>query len=806
TQSIPPTSQSPLACFTAAQISAALGFSKPTVLTALRETPAAGSVIIGGKDVAAWSYDQFPARFKEAVAQTAFRHGLSVADYLESSARPWQPKTPLSQVALAEVEKASQLKRALAVAIERRLRGEISKSEQERLGMIDFKTVFGYQVSAKRWRELLGRTLRRARWDEDFERLEIYLEDKPAVPAADGQKPTQVRDELRPLRSLIEGMIAKGDPDGAQQKQVFDDAFLVLEQLTPAMGASDARREVIGFLQTHAPFLAKTPDALRRNFDRLYSRWTAGGKVLTVLEDQRYGRPRGPELTEEDRVTLIAYSSKYGGGMDQGWREAIRAGKLRPELVEYYRKSPRQMPRKIREQVSGFVKDVKTRMHGPRHAVLKGPYISRDPNHPENPLYSGDWDQSDDYTFVNVMWDTMPDGRIWVGQPQLLLWTDERSWMPLGFVLIPDRNYNAFDIRNSWTTKCDEYGLPRQGLYLEGSFWQTARVWVGRKDEVSWSETEQGIRRLGVRIKRAIYPRGKLIERIFRKVQSFLQAEPGYVGTNPITDRYEEVQKQLRLVKSGQAHPGEFGWLSKAEWKVRLGEIFGIYSNEPGEGKYLDGLSPKQAYERHFSTPLSKIPENCRYLLATNKTEEVVMTPNGLTFHFGSRTYTYKDARFEGMRLEGQQKVIAWFNPENPQFCGVTDKNGENPIVAKLETSVPNHDARPELLRQAYAENAAMQRIGKEVYAKVKQVFSKDFENRRFRPVVMDGQAARLQAEFDRQTKEITAKEKAASDTVRRASRAASDMGLVLSSTARTRPESAAALERLRNLLKEDEA
>jgi len=182
----------------------------------------------------------------------------------------------------------------------------------------------------------------------------------------------------------------------------------------------------------------------------------------------------------------------------------------------------------------------------------------------------------------------------------------------------------------------------------------------------------------------------------------------------------------------------------------------------------------------------------------------VPIGPNGLAFKFGRQTFTYKDDRLGVMRLKNQ-RAIAWFNPENPETCGVTDMNGENPICVKRETSVPNHDAPAELLSQACLENASMERHAKEVYSAVKHVFSSDFEKRRFRPVIADGFAAETGAEFRRQGELLTAKDREEAALIKKAQRSASDIGMKLPSKARGRPEVVPALKRLSALFNEVE-
>jgi hypothetical protein len=605
-------------------------------------------------------------------------------------------------------------------------------------------------------------TVARARGFRDATTLLLHCRDGDHFAKATPSLARSTLDKFDSLRGVIAGFSQPSRPTASEQRYLWDCAFALV-------GQTD-KRELLEFLTQHAPFLAKSADALQRNFNRLFKQWQGRGEQLASLDDQRHGRPRGPELTDDEFKLLVALAAKYGGGCDQAWREAVRRGQLREEIVSYYGKHRRRMPVKLREQIRYAAGEVRNRLHGPRHAKLSGPYINRNPDHPDNPLLAGQWDQSDDLTVPIVWHDRREDGTVWLGQGQFLAWMDERSSLLYNFVLIPERGYSSFDIRNSWTKKCDDYGLPIEGLYLEGSLWQNARVWVGKRNEVPWNQTEMGIRRLGLRIRQAMLPRGKLIERVFGELQNLFQTEPGYVGRNPITDRYEEVQKQMRLVRSGQAHPSEF-FYSKEQMVERLSKWCHQYNHTPKYGKYHDGLTPQQAYEKLCPVErIIRIPDNCRHLLANNKIETIIGR-NGLSFRFGKRRFTYKSEELGRMKLQ-DPRVIAWFNPEDPTLCGVTDRHGENPIVARLETDVPNHDASAELLARAHAENAAFSRPGKELYRTLKPIFSDEFEQRRFRPVINDvgySLAAETGRAFREQGEAVKSEEKAKSRLAHRA-------------------------------------
>ena len=745
--------------YTAAQLARALGVTARTVQNQLKGVPP-----VPGRGAHRWILPQLPEQMLSALHEAARAGGYKDAHtLLTSPVERAAPRLAFGDARQCDQERAVVVHRALAPSIARRNDLTLSEAEFNRLGADDYRRVVGHGVSERHFRRLFDRVVESDGGAELFDDLSLYL-DADAKPAIVAEKtPPAGAQVFAGLLALIAGF-EKPEPTRSQEKLLWDGAFLLLEEQGDA-----AKPELLAFLMKHAPFLAKSAGALQRNFNRLFQRWQQGRQNLGALDDQRAGRPRGPELDDELFKLMVAYAAKFGGGCDQAWRELERNHKLPVELLNYYGWRRRRMPAKYREQIVNAAGDAANRLHGPRHAKLTGPHINRNPDHPANPLLAGQWDQSDDLTLPNIWWEQRKDGSFWMGQGQFLAWVDERSWMLYNFVLIPDKSYNAFHIRNSWTRKCDKFGLPMEGVYIERGIWKSARVWVGKQDEVPWNKTEEGIRRLGLRISHALLPRGKIIERIFGTLQDCFQSELGYVGRNPLTDKYEEVQKQMRLVKSGQAHPSEF-FYSKEQWTERLMEWCQIYNRTPKHGKYHEGLTPAQVYESRCPVErIVHIPPECRYLLASNKLEREI-GPNGLSFTYGKRSFTYKSEELGRMRLK-DPRCIAWFNPEDPTLCGVTDRDGENPIVARLETDVPSHDAPAELLSRANAENAAFARPGKELYRTLRPVFSQEFEQRRVRPVISDGLAADTGRAFRVQGEVIKEEEKSVARRRKRAAK-----------------------------------
>jgi hypothetical protein len=309
-------------------------------------------------------------------------------------------------------------------------------------------------------------------------------------------------------------------------------------------------------------------------------------------------------------------------------------------------------------------------------------------------------------------------------------------------------------------------------------------------------QTEQGLRRLGLRFHNATHARVKVIERLYGMLQNDFQAQLGYVGRNPLTDKYEDTQKHKLAVERGAEHPSRF-FLSKAQWRPILDAIC-LKSNEtPLEGKYHAGRSPWEVYRSCFTTPLVKVPAEFRYLLASNRIETTVGR-NGISFQYGRSRLTYKDHATG--RLRGQ-KVFAWFNPERPETVACTDLAGENCFVVARETPVYNHDPLPGTLEKALAENAAHNSYQKELHRSLMPCYAGRLPANLFRPVLLDGGSLETARERNRLETEARAELTKAARNISASWRAAALLNITLSPAAQSRPETPAALARLGKFL-----
>ncbi|MGZ5519163.1 MAG: hypothetical protein ACXWJX_15815, partial [Limisphaerales bacterium] len=275
--------------FTAAQIAAALGKTRQAAQKALRSVPASGKCIVQGNEASAWSVARLPGWMQNELAALSSRKGFrSVEQFLSAPALPWQPKKPFAQITPAFVEKAIKLRDALATPIARRNEQGLSAYELCGLGVQEFQKYFGFAISARHWRRLFDRTVARDRGFEDWQRLEIYVDDNIGTKAT---QPKQRSAKVRFLHSELDSVLAqvtdKAAPSTEDRQFVFEAAFKHYEKLighTPEQSAA-IKRSVVEYLFAALPALSKNALALQRVFELKFSQWVDSGRSWAALED-----------------------------------------------------------------------------------------------------------------------------------------------------------------------------------------------------------------------------------------------------------------------------------------------------------------------------------------------------------------------------------------------------------------------------------------------------------------------------------------------------------------------------------------
>lgn len=719
--------------FTAAQIAAAIGKAKRSILAGLAGVVPSGQVIAGGNVAQAWSLESLPARMRgelKAIAKAGrYRDEIHL---LSAPSQPWKPAVPLSEVARPSLDKAAKLQRALAQILALQTDLSRTSAELEQIGLEDYRREFGYAITDRALRGLVKRTLERDGGAENFARLELYLDERPARKAPLPSKPLPGDEvEFRELRDVIATFKLPTEPSAAELSYLWLRAFEIYEAKLESGGKSKrVQRALVRFLFAVMPALAKHEAALRKTFKRKLARWQDSERRVEALADQRAensGFHRAPELNTEDRDALIAHAVlNCDGRVSQAWRELCQRNALSEPLLNYYLSNPASKsycPTRIREAVQHEIAMMDDIHHGPRQDKLNGAHLLRD----WSAVAPMDFITGDDVTLEVYVRDRDKLGREFLTRGQMLIYTDCATDRILHFSFTPERNYNSRVIRTDITKLCDEHGLPREGFYLEGGIWDNSRLLKGDKDaDISWPEAELGLRSLGLKFVRSRLPRSKPVERVIGALQDLLDGEPGNVGRDEMHERYERVQRNKMLAERGD--PVALAkFYTVDEWVERLAEICAQYNATPQDGKKLRGLSPDAAFEKFEKRddPPIKLPAGCRYLLSHHK-RPLRVTSNGITLRFGKQVYNYRNEQTG--RVRGQM-VLAWFNPELPELITITDMKRENAFTVERTQEVPAMDAPAELLAQEMERINAHMSYGRTRYRTLKAKFSVPFRS-----------------------------------------------------------------------------
>jgi hypothetical protein len=550
----------------------------------------------------------------------------------------------------------------------------------------DYARVFGHRITGRYWRELFARTLRRDKGAEDWNRLEIYLPDRPAAKETPARVVTEALvEEFGAIESFINACGNPAAPSKTEQRAIWT---LALEKyaslVSGGMPGKQAARRVRSFLFAKAAFLAPTRDALLKAFDRKRTALERGGGDPKALRDGREQNGERFNLPEDDRDLLIHRAVfYYRGDIAPAWRDLLKAGFSEPVRQRYFGKaaSKSHVPASVMDSVSSEV-EILTVMHqGPRAFDAITGHVDRS----YDGIASLKCMSADDFTMPVYYY--VPDGKGWfiLTRGQILLFTDFRALRILGWSMQPDRNYSSLTIRSLCTHVFAEHGVPSV-LQFERGIWESSTLLKGRDPApFEFTEVVQGLREFGIRFIHSIRPRSKTVERVGGLVQDLMEAEPGYCGRNERVDAPESLRKQMAEVEARKLHPAHY-FYSYEIWQRRFGEIVNQYNAAPQGGKILGGLSPDEALAKFADAgdPPIQFSAGLRYLLAHDKRPAKV-TLNGITFQVGKQKFNYRGN--EIAHLVGQD-MLAWFDPENPEALVVTDMQRRNPICVARSKEV----------------------------------------------------------------------------------------------------------------------
>ena len=795
--------------YSASRIAVALGRRRQDVQWELRDTCANAMCLVRGQKTKAWTVEALPCELRGALDHAARERGYRSAEQILSDppGNEWKPPLPLREIAGHCLEKAAKLQCALGRALRSQHDPGLTAFELERMGLADYAREFGHAVSGRYWRDLFDRTVKRAGGSEDWARLELYLDERVAQ-KDDGEDRDQasLARQFPAIYDYIAACSNPVNPSETERQAIWTLTFEEQARLVgTGMSAKRAKRKLRAFLSAAAPFLASTPEAMLKAYERKWAKWEESDKDAKSIRDGREnntGNHDGYELPENDRDLLIHRAVfKYRGPIAPAWRDLIQGRELSPSTLEHYasggaRKS--YVPRKVMDSVGPEVEILTVLHQGPRAFDNITGYVSRN----YEGIKSLQVVMADDFT-MNVYF-YAPDGAGWfkVTRGQILIFNDFRSGRILGYSIQPDRNYNSLVIRSQCTHLFSEFGVP-DVLYFERGIWERAALIKGTNPgPFSFVEVSQGLREFGIRFIHAIRPRSKTVERIGGMVQSLMEAEPGYCGRDERREAPETLRKQIAEVEARKTHPSRY-FYSYDQWDKRFADIVRQYNSDPQQGKICAGTSPDATFERCLdpNDPPMQFSAGMRFLLAHDKRPARV-TLNGVTIQVGKQKFNYRGK--EIAHLVGREALV-WFDPENAESLVVTDMDRKNPIcvarsqeVSALESLVePDSETLgTELERVAYQAKYMKARFN---------VLKTKFELPQ-RRLLVDAQTAELGQQIERGKKKINEQRQTETKNRIAASKLERETGIAIPHRAVSSGVSSDKARRLRDFLAEQPA
>jgi hypothetical protein len=676
--------------FTAAEIAAALGRKRQNVAALLSPVPATGSKIVSGQEARGWSVSVLPQPVLRSLNEQARRNGCrDAAEYLRQSSRTWAPEVPLTECDPIAIEAAQKLREALRPSLGRQ-NGWLSADDFKRRGVEDYRKVFGHEITPRHFDRLFVRTLRRAGTTHDLDKLELYLPERPKRREVETVVATGSTDAGKRLASFLKVLVDPLNPTMAERESVWCEALEIhqalIEQGEPAARAG---RQIRAALLQQAPWIATSAESLQKIFKTRLDRWqAAGGDASAVLDGRRRntGNPEGYELPEADLNVLVHLGVwQFHGHLAAAWRAAHKRNLLTPETVSRYplATAKSQVPTKIRDAVGSEIELLRRMKLHQKAASDLVPHMTRTCD----ALSSCQVFNADDVTLPVYCYVPNADGWFDLVRGQCLLFIDLRSLKIVGWSFQQDRNYSSLVIRTLCTRIFSELCVPKV-LHFERGIWENSTLLVGKNSDsaVPFGEVVQGLKEFGIEFQNSHRPRSKPVERVIGLLQDLMEGEPGYCGRDERRDLPAHTKRAMDDVKFHRRHPSEL-FFSFDQWHARIAEIVATYNATPQQGRILDDISPDEAFDKfmdHEDPPLQLGPE-LRHLLAHHKEEREVKT-SGLQFKVGKNLFRYYGP--ELAHLVGR-RVLAWFDPENPDHLAVTDLDRKNPILVPRAVDVP---------------------------------------------------------------------------------------------------------------------
>jgi len=765
--------------FTASQIARAIGKSPSSVRRALAHVSCSTVVQTDYGEANAWELTALPTALLQALdANVRVGHFRDRAALLEHHRQPDSAKSHKIE-SLRELwtsasneprEKAVKLQRALLPALLRYDSGELAGAELEAIGLEHYAREFGHQeLSPRTWRNLVQRSRERARSAQDYQLVHLFLDENCSRKRA--AAPALNFDEcFGPLHSLITAFHDPEKPTWKEQEALWDAAC---ELCRSRLADKRFKRTLVNFLWNFAPTLSPTTKAaLRVNLWR---------KLKFGVADLRRAEFITPVPLSAEKMAQIDLAAAHAG-VNHGKR-GVSASVNELQAMGLYEqdggKSKSYVKASDRRLIRRKARIVAMAERGSRGLRELTPTLTRDPlTCFANDIYTGD-----DFTMPVLCWWEAPNekGFGW-GNGQTLIMSDFATWFVTAFSHQPDAQYNSHVVKTLLTRAGMEHGLPKLLYFERGQIWQHSKILKGDdergdnwRDASSDAEFVYGLKtQLGIRFMHARTPAAKSqIERLGGVLQDLMFGEPGYTGRDQRVDLPERTRREIAQVKAG-VHPSKF-WYHIDAWRKRLGELIHKYNNTQQEGRWVNWTTPNDAFvnRQRPDDPPIKLDAHSWPILACQKRRCHVREDGKISFRITGLTYEYFNEE-SVVRLGGETVLLHW-NPETPEFVGVTDLKGRNPILVPRVMQTHTFDVadpRTQVGLTAKSRCAAALKAQYETLP-VKGV-------RKFRPTIVSRDTAELAHKMTERRAEMATEKRTNQTLHRRALRALERSGMSL--------------------------
>jgi len=712
--------------YTASQIARAAGLSKQAVYAGMAAVPGAEP-----STAQAWAFSALPLEWQEEIVRRAVKRGFENGEaYLTSiPLEPWRPALPWDKVPESERTKAVKLQKALALALALRASG---CNGIEEAGLKDFRAEFGYAISARHWRRILARTIERDGGEENWQRIEIYLDDRAFAQREAKPKAIRAEYEHRALDEVLAAMENRQSPTAQDREFLWDAVCRHYEQHTEGLpespegnrARSDFKTSLVSYLFGALPAgtICATQASLRRRFGEKLIEWQQGGRTPDALRDRRPVASgnfnKGDEAEDLKKIRNLAIL--MDGNEPLAHRMLRERGELSQAFCEAHpfdaRQSKSALPKSVRSAITPEVNMCLPLRRGPWQARMRGPYIPRD----WSAVKPGDWFCADDVTWNHYFREQLPDGRWTVMRGECLLMTDLRTGYPLDFLLISG-HYNGEHVRSLVLRVHDQVGLPSFGFYFERGVWASRLITGDNRHgtPVHWREAENGLCSAGLRldVRHATTPRAKPIEGLLRILQERMRCIPGFVGFNERSYDAERIQPLIARAQRGDMEAlNQFP--TARQWADKISAVLKEFAHDPQNGKMLDGKTPAEAWSQELrARPARQLAPEARYILSTHQ-KRIVVRQEGIVLTIRGKKHVYYNEH-TGKALARGQELLAFYNIEAPELLTCCDLNRQNYFSVK-RVELPAMSATPEQLAEVNRLRAAHMAPAKAIFGELK--------------------------------------------------------------------------------------